>query len=242
MVVGINKDECIGCGECLPYCTVGAISLADDVAVIDGEMCVDCHVCARFDICPTEAIWAQETEEYPRLVRRISDPTLTKATGVPGRGTEEVKTNDVTGRVKRGQVGICIELGRPGVAAHLEDLEKVTSRLTPLGIRFEKENPMMSLLSDPERGLVKDEVKGERVLSTIVEFVIDESLVEDVVKELRAVEGELNTVFSLGMITRVDDDGTIPLVDTLADLGITPRPNCKVNLGMGKPLADEGGC
>ena len=48
----------------------------------------------------------------PRILRsRVPH----ESTGVEGRGTEEVKTNDVSGRVKMGEVGFTIELGRPGV-------------------------------------------------------------------------------------------------------------------------------
>lgn len=43
---------------------------------------------------------------------------------VPGRGTEEVKTNDVTGRVDKKHYGIAVEMGRPSVAAMLSRRRK----------------------------------------------------------------------------------------------------------------------
>ncbi len=58
------------------------------------------------DICPTDAIVPEELS-WPRVVRRaFSDPQVPhESTGIHGRGTAEVKTNDVTGRVKEGEAG-----------------------------------------------------------------------------------------------------------------------------------------
>ncbi len=51
----VDQDTCIGCGECLPYCPVGVISLVDGVAVADQDGCVECRVCTRAFSCPTDA-------------------------------------------------------------------------------------------------------------------------------------------------------------------------------------------
>ena len=48
---------------------------------------------------------------------------------VPGRGTEEMKTNDVKGTFLPGEVGVGIELGRPGIEANFRDVEKVAMAL-----------------------------------------------------------------------------------------------------------------
>ena len=68
------------------------------------------------DVCPTAA-FVPEDLTWPRTVRRaFSDPSVPhESTGIEGRGTEEVKTNDVSGRVQAGEVGFTIEFGRPGV-------------------------------------------------------------------------------------------------------------------------------
>ena len=42
-----------------------------------------------------------------------------------GRGTDEIKMNDVTGRLRRGDAGLLVEMGRPGVGAYFRDIEKV---------------------------------------------------------------------------------------------------------------------
>ena len=38
----IDSAECTGCGQCIPYCPVGAISMDDDVSEIDFDECTEC--------------------------------------------------------------------------------------------------------------------------------------------------------------------------------------------------------
>ena len=73
-------------------------------------------------ICPEGAIKQVDPIPYPRIIRAIfSDPTIRhESTGVSGRGTEEMKTNDVTNNFVEGKIGFSIELGRPGVGAYLD--------------------------------------------------------------------------------------------------------------------------
>ncbi|HUV55530.1 MAG TPA: hypothetical protein VMW03_10050 [Candidatus Krumholzibacteriaceae bacterium] len=88
---------------------------------------------APVDVCPTGALTPPELT-WPRSLRAaFSDPTVVHpGTGVGGRGTEEIKTNDVTGRLRRGEAGIVVELGRPGTGARLRDVEKMAMALAPL--------------------------------------------------------------------------------------------------------------
>jgi hypothetical protein len=56
---------------------------------------------------------------------------------------------------------------------------------------------------------------------------------------LKEVSAQINTVFSVGLISRVGGDGTIPTVAIAKDAGFSPRPNTKTNVGLGKPLMKE---
>src|SRR5207244_7023202 len=137
-------------------------------ATIDRDECVECYACfnglsqehlnptlvrmvrkifalarVRFDpepdVCPTAAFEPDELA-WPRVVRRaFSDPRVPhESTGIEGRGTEEVKTNDVSGRVKVGAVGFTVELGRPGVGVWFHDIQEMAWELARAGVAFEK--------------------------------------------------------------------------------------------------------
>lgn len=241
----IKEEECVGCGLCIPYCPVGAIKMDTEAkrARIDKKNCLECGTCGRDYIvkCPKEAI--EETEdvkERPRSIRKFfSDPMAYHAeTKVPGRGTEEVKTNDVTGRVRRGYVGIAVEVGRPCLGASLEDVEKITTALARTGVSFEKDNPLTYLMEDEARGEIIKEVREERVISAIIEMTIPMKELDSTLKILMQVSEEIDTVFSLDLITRYRPDGTIPVFKELENSSIEPRINAKVNLGLGKPIKE----
>lgn len=238
----IDEAVCTGCWECVPYCPVGAMLPEDGVVRVDEEQCVECGTCLRTAPCPVQAINEPEsTFQWPRSVRKVfSDPkAVHKETNVPGRGTEECKTNDVTGRTKRGRVGIAAELGRPGIGTNFHDVEKVTTALAKLGVHFEPRNPLTALMVDTKTGVIRDDVKNERVLSAIVEVDVAFYGMKDVLETVRRVAGELDTVFSLDLICRFDPDGSIPALPALKALGFEPRPNAKINLGAGRPLVQD---
>ena len=235
----IDEELCIGCEECIVYCPSDAISIDNGIAVVDYALCTDCNTCVRVAPCPVDAFEKSEAAGASRDIRGFfSDPAATHSlTQVPGRGTEEVKTNDVTGRVKPKEIGIAVEMGRPCLGTTIEEVEKVTTALASLGVRYEKRNPVAHLLASEKTGQVKPEYMGERLTSLILEFTIKEDQLESVVSELRRVSSEIDTVFTLDVMSCFDEDGRIPVWKELCSLGLVPRPNAKINLGLGRPLA-----
>ena len=237
----IDPATCERCLKCLPVCPVGAIRFERPTkqVVIDQDLCVECEVCYRADVCPSGALQRVELS-WPRTLRAVfSNPLLIhKETRIPGRGTEEMKTNDVTGRFKRGQIGIAVELGRPGLSASFRDVEKVTKTCAAHGIQFEPQNPVTHLLKDRIRGTILPEVLDERVLSAIVEFEIEQTAALVLLKDLQAISRELDTVFSLNVTQLVEPDGSVPMLDMLRAEGLSPSPNGKNNMGLGQPAYD----
>ena len=233
-------------------------------ATVDRDECVECYACyngmskeqlnptlirairgffkmmrLRFepepDVCPTSALEPEELT-WPRIVRRaFSDPRVPhESTGVSGRGTEEVKTNDVSGRVKRGEVGFTVEFGRPGVGVRLRDIQTMTQALAAAGVAFEKKNPVTSLMSDVSKGTLREEILNEKILSAIVEIKVPFDMVEKVVATVREIRRQLRTVIVLGVQTRCDDDGEETLVlPVLQRLGYSPV-RAKTNTGLGR--------
>jgi hypothetical protein len=121
------------------------------------------------DVCPTTAFVVDELE-WPRIVRRVfSDPLVEHvSTGIHGRGTEEVKTNDVAHRVDVGEVGYVIEFGRPGVGVRFHQIQSMTIALAELGVKFEAKNPITHLMLDQSTGMLKEDLLNEKILSAIV--------------------------------------------------------------------------
>ncbi|MFB6113239.1 MAG: DUF362 domain-containing protein [Halodesulfurarchaeum sp.] len=233
----IDPDDCIGCEICIPYCPVDAIRMEGDIAVIDDDPCVECGTCKRVDRCPTDAFYMQELE-YPRTIRQVfSDPAAEhEDTTIAGRGTEEMKTNDVTERVEPGEVGINVEFGRPGISASLADVEKVTTQIAGT-VEFEEANPLTSLMADPKTGELKPEVRDEQVMSAIVEVAVDVEDLPEMFDRLEAATEEIDTVASFNLSLRLDEDETLldnALHDVVEDTDIEISINGKTNVGLGK--------
>ena len=231
----IETDICNGCGQCAVVCPVQAIQMIDNKAVIDEESCVECSVCYRDANCPVNAIKIKRLE-WPREVRvPFSNVIAThKVSGVAGRGTEEMKTNDVTNRYGFGEVGISIELGRPGVGSRLKNIELFTTRFSRIGVMYEEKSPVTSLIIDDD-GHINEDVKDERVLSAIIEFKVPTKKLSHILEIIREVEKEIDTVFSVGIVSRIKENNTKEIINRISQLGFEVRPNAKINIGLGRP-------
>jgi len=235
----VDKEKCVGCGSCVPFCPMNAIVLQDGQAEIIWDECVECGVCRRVAVCPVDAI-DQQPLEWPRSVRAIySDPlNVHKETGLAGRGTEETKTNDVTGRFKRGFVGVAIEIGRPGIGGRLRELEKMSMALARYGVEFEPKNPLTNLINK-QTGELPPEIRDEKVLSAIIEFAVPESELLPVLDLIKKTGETLDTVFSVDVACRAGVDGSWPSLAILRQANIFYRPNAKINVGLGRPLVAD---
>jgi len=233
-------------------------------ATVDHNECVECYACfnglsqehlnptlvrtlrklfqlvrLRFDpepdVCPTAA-FAPEDLQWPRVVRRaFSDPRVPhESTGVQGRGTEEVKTNDVTGRVKEGEVGFTIEFGRPGVGVWFHEIQKMTWTLAKAGVAFEKKNPITSLMTDVASGTLREDILGEKILSAIVEIKVRVDRTEEIIQLVREVEKQIDTVVAIGVGARCDETGEENVVAPILERLGYKLERAKTNAGLGR--------
>lgn len=230
-----DPDLCAACGQCIPYCPVSAIKEDGGAVAIDQDQCVECGVCKRSGVCPMDAL-VEPHLRWPRILRSLfSNPiTVHPGTGVAGRGTEELKTNDVTDRFIVGEVGFGVEMGRPNMGTTFADLEKVAKKLAPLGAKFEPKNPVTMLMKDPCTGEIQDDVRHERVLTAILEFTVEEEKALDILKVLEDVSKDIETVFSLDLIHRSQGDKEPASLKAIRERGYCLSPNGKVCIGIGR--------
>ncbi len=195
--------------------------------------------CLRCDLKERECI-IFEPSDWPRSLRNhFSEPGVPhKTTGIAGRGTEEMKTNDVTGRFKRGWVGLGLDVGRPGIGARMRDVDTLTRALAKLEVQFEDNNPITKMMVDTSTGKLREDVLNEKVMSCVVEAVFPIERLEEVLSNLRETTKKINTVVSVCNINRAEPDGSYPLRKKLDELGIPYYINGKQNAGLGRPLAD----
>jgi NAD-dependent dihydropyrimidine dehydrogenase PreA subunit len=233
----IDPEKCVACGSCVIYCPVNAIKVTD-VAKIDKDKCVECGDCFRAGVCPADA-FSDPQLPWPRNVRNNFSNPLTEhpETRIPGRGTEEMKTNDIRGIFGGNILGVAMELGRPGVSQSFKDLEKVSMAVAKIpGIIFADKNPVTTNMVDTKTGKLKDDLLGERTMSAIVECEVPREQLGAMIDVLRKVEKEIDTVFSLDLIDRPMKDHTVPMQKVLDEKGVKYYRNGKFNLGLARPL------
>ena len=85
--------------------------------------------------------------------------------------------------------------------------------------------------------ILKTPLTAVLILSCILEFKTEENKLLSVINALRDIAKSVNTVFSVGCISRCKLDGTAPVKAMLDEAGIFYRPNGKINIGLGRPLA-----
>jgi len=132
-----------------------------------------------------------------------------------------------------------VELGRPNTGTYLYNAEKIIQTLMEAGAAMGEKSPMTALISDKEKGLLRNDIRNERVLSCIVEGKVNIDDLEHALNLLKKVSLQMDTVFSLGLVTRMVNGFESPIEPIIAKMGLHVRPNSKINLGMGRPLREE---
>ena len=231
----VDRNECVECYACYNGLSTERLNPVLVRTVRKVFQMVRLRFDPEPDICPTSA-FEPEDLQWPRVVRRaFSDPRAThESTGVQGRGTEEVKTNDVTQRVKRGEVGFTIEFGRPGVGVWFRDIQKMTQALAKADVPFEKKNPLTLLMTDVSTGALREDILDEKILSAIVEIKVQIERTEEIIHLVHEVEKEIDSVVALGVGTRCDDNGDENVVSPILQRLGYKLVRAKTNTGLGR--------
>ena len=231
----INRDECVECYACFNGMSQEHLNPTLVRTMRKAFQFLRLRFEPEPDVCPTAAFEPEELV-WPRVVRRaFSDPRVPhESTGIEGRGTEEVKTNDITGRVKVGEVGFTIEFGRPGVGVWMREIQQMCSRLAQAGVSFEKKNPLTSLMSDEAAGQLRKDILDEKVMSAILEIKVPVERTEEIIRIVWEVEKEMDTVVALGVGTRCDADGEDHVVAPILERLGYKLERAKTNTGLGR--------
>jgi len=97
MVVQVDQELCAGCGVCVDECSIGAIQLADQRAVIDDALCTQCKECV--DACPNGAIMVAPEPVYNTSLVALPDtetrPVLHREQPTPPQTMEADRSSRV---------------------------------------------------------------------------------------------------------------------------------------------------
>jgi ferredoxin len=230
----VNQDECVECYTCFRGMSTEHLNPTMVRTIRRIGKLLRWRFDPEPDVCPTAAITEQPLS-WPRIVRRaFSDPVVPhESTGVHGRGTEEVKTNDITNRVGADDAGFTVEFGRPTIGVRFWQIQEMTTALAHLGIEFEKRNPVTSLMTDTATGEIRSDILNEKILSAIVEFKTSIENVPAILRKVKEVASNLETVVAVGVSARCDEKGENRLEEILVEEGFSFNRG-KTNLGLGR--------
>lgn len=238
----VIEDECVECGVCYraKVCATDAIYPQDLEWPRTLRMEFSDPSSPYLSPVFAERTVARFQPGLQQLDRRQLLDRKGEQLSISGRGSLEMKVNDVSGRYRQGQAGVAAEIGRPGAGARFGDVQKVAQALAAVGVSFERENPVTDLMTDIATGTFREDILNEKVLSCIIEFTVPLGELAPVLRTLQKVAREIDTVFAVDLISVVEEDGSIPTVAIAESLGLRPSMAGKTNVGLGRPLAGIG--
>ena len=116
----------------------------------------------------------------------------------------------------------------------MREIQQICLRLAAAGVAFEKRNPITSLMTDVNTGMLREDILGEKVMSAIVEIKVPVARTEEIVRLVWEVEKELDTVVALGVGTRCDADGEDHVVAPILERLGYKLERAKTNTGLGR--------
>jgi ferredoxin len=257
--ISIEETRCIQCLECIPHCPAGAIVQTGEAGkvAIDADRCTECGLCRQAGICPADAIAGLDLK-WPRSLRgTFQRPNRPYSLGALGKTTRQLAycedystfrgrdmpsehTNDVRELLKQGDSVLMVELGRPHLGTTFEDVQKVTKALVPFGLNLGEQSPasdergsLAEVAADISKGTLLPEILQERAGWVVLRVVMPEDKVPQAIQTLKGVAAEIDTVFSLGIVSRVDKDRRTIAERVFMGEGVAPAVNCKTNVGLG---------
>jgi len=136
--------------------------------------------------------------------------------------------------VKRGEVGFTIEFGRPGVGVWFHEIQKMTWALAKAGVAFEKKNPITSLMEDVPTGTLRPDILNEKILSAIVEIKVTIDRTEEIIRLVKEIESQVDTVIAIGVGARCDENGDEDDVAPILERLGYKLERAKTNIGLGR--------
>ena len=103
-------------------------------------------------------------------------------------------------------------------------------------IELAPHNPLTHLIANKDTGELRKDVLDEKVLSAIVEFTVPIEKAQQVFSVVKEIAGQIDTVFSMDLICKVANDGSLPIIKEAEKAGLIRSLNGKVNVGLGRPL------
>jgi hypothetical protein len=148
-----------------------------------------------------------------------------------------MKTNDVKGTFLPGEVGVGVELGRPGIGAYFRDVQTVAMTLMGADIGYEMaaENPVTHFMEDKSTGKLRDDILNEKATSAIIEGKCKLEKLPQALAALKEAAKKVESVFTVEVITKVTPEGEVPIKPVLDEMGIWYSLNSKNNVGIGEP-------
>jgi hypothetical protein len=107
------------------------------------------------------------------------------------------------------------------------------------GVSFEKKNPVTSLMTDVPTGTLREDILGEKVMSAILEIKTTVDRTEEIILLVREVEKGLDTVVSIGVGTRCDENGDENVVAPILERLGYKLERAKTNIGLGRVTNPE---